>query len=98
VTRFEKRIQSLEQALQLEPTVLFFADGSTAELRGSLHFGRLCRAMGDEKSASPDEQAALGLIRRSVRCQEPGGAHMIELLRAILLSPNEPSPENDPPQ
>jgi hypothetical protein len=85
--KFEKRILKLEKKLNTDPVILFFADGSTKELQG--HSGFLldlfCAYGRSDMTAA---QFALGeLIRQSVRSAEPGGARLIELIRALLHGP-----------
>ena len=87
--RLEKRIRALEAKLITEPVVLYFADGSTRELRGRGDFllSLFHRARGGDLSSRQAEQ--LDFIRRSVSAREPGGAHMTDLLRCFLNGPAE---------
>jgi hypothetical protein len=65
-------------------------DGSVVALPGrSDHMVRLLGGVfgGD----TPEHEAQLDLIRRSTGATEPGGGHLIELIRALLLSPGEES-------
>jgi hypothetical protein len=92
--RFKRRLEKLEKSIQIEPLILSFEDGSTAELPGSTRFiNHLYRLFHDESAASPEERDALDMIRRSISIREPGGGRMIELLRALLLSPVGPKAE-----
>jgi hypothetical protein len=88
--RLEKRIRALEARLIADPLVLCFADGSTRELggRGDFVMGLFHKACGGV-DISPGQAAKLDLIRKSVSAQEPGGAHMVELLRCLLNGPVE---------
>jgi hypothetical protein len=62
--------------------ILYFADGSTRELRGPRDLLlRLLAAACRGDGLSPEQAAQLDLIRRSVDAQEPGGGHMVELVR-----------------
>jgi hypothetical protein len=83
--RLEKRIRALESRLITDPVVLYFADGSTRELRGCGDFllSLLVGACGGA-DLSPGQAAQLELIRQSVYAQEPGGARMTEVLRCLL--------------
>jgi hypothetical protein len=80
--RLEKRIQALESKLMMDPVVLHFADGSTRNLcgRGDFLLSLLQGACGGANLRS-GQAAQLDLIRQSVYAHEPGGGHMIELLR-----------------
>ena len=75
-----------------DPGILHFADGSTKEIRGQGDFVRdLFAKAWSGAELSPVLTAQLDLIRKSVRCEEPDGGHMIELLNSILDAPVEPT-------
>ena len=82
--RLEKRIHALESRLITDPVVLHFADGSTRKMCGRGDF-LLSMALGACGGAdlSSGRATQLDLIRQSVAAQEPGGGHMIELLRIV---------------
>jgi hypothetical protein len=88
--KLEKRIRALEARLTTGAVVLHFADGSTRQIcgRGDFLLGLFPGAFGG-RDFSPAQAAQLELIRRSVDAEEPGGGHMIELLRALLHEPAE---------
>jgi hypothetical protein len=92
--RLEKRIRALEARLVSDPVVLQFADGSTKEIcgRGDFLLDLFCGACSGS-DLGPAHAAQLELIRQSVGAQEPGGGHMVELIRSLLNSPR--SPEDD---
>jgi hypothetical protein len=96
--RFEKRIRALEARMTTDPLVLYFADGSTRELRGPRHFllSLLVGACGGADLSSRQAEQ-LDLIRQSVSAHEPGGGHMTEVLRCCLNGPakDERSPASD---
>ena len=81
------RGDSARAAANYQPVVLYFADGSTAELRGHgdyvlrLYIDCLGRAQ-----LRPQQVEQLDLIRRSVGAREPGGARMTEVVRCILAA------------
>jgi hypothetical protein len=82
---FERRIRALETRMITDPVILHFADGSTRELRGPGDFLlRLFPGVFGKANLSPGQAAQLDLIRQSVRAQEPGGGHMVELLQCLL--------------
>ena len=79
------RLRALETQLTTEPITLAFADGSTATVpSGRNHIAKLlrCAVLGEH---SPE----LDLIARSTTLSEPSGSHLVELARAICLSPTE---------
>lgn len=88
--KLEKRLRALERRMLSDPVVLFFEDGTTRELSGPkgflLHlFCDTCRGAG----LTPGQAEQLDLIRRSVTAREPGGGHMIEVVRCALNAPTE---------
>lgn len=90
--RLEKRIRALEARMLADPVILYFADGSTREIRGHGHF--LLRLFYDACGGgdlSPVQKEQLDLIRRSVSAQEPGGARLTEIIRCFLLGPADAS-------
>ena len=83
--RVEKRVRALEARYIKDPVVLYFADGSTAEVCG--HGDFLLRLLADTCSGGelkPEKAKRLDLVRRSVGALEPGGARLTELLRCVL--------------
>lgn len=82
---FEKRLRALEARLTTEPVVLYFADGSKRELHGPGDLVvRLFRGVFGSADLGPAQTEQLDLIRESVSAEEPGGGHMIELLKCLL--------------
>jgi hypothetical protein len=82
--KFAKRLRALEARLITDPVILHLADGSTRELHGPGDLVlRLFRGVFGA-DLSPVQAAQLDLIRESVSAEEPGGGHMIELLRCML--------------
>jgi len=74
----------LETRYIKDPVVLYFADGSTAEVCG--HGDFLLRLLVDICSGGelrPEQAKLLDLVRRSVGALEPGGARMIEVLHLL---------------
>jgi hypothetical protein len=82
--KFEKRIRALEARMNPDPVILHFADGSTREIcgRGDFLLSLLHGACGGD--LNPGQAAQLDLIGKSVYAQEPGGGHMVELVRSVL--------------
>lgn len=85
----EKRLRALETELTTDALTLTMPDGSTPRLRSHGYIGRLYSGMFGNTDTDPALAGELDLIRRSVDSKEPGGAHMVELLRALLNSPVE---------
>lgn len=86
----EKRLRALETRFIRNPVILYFADGSSRELRGEGDF--LMRLLGDAirgTNMTPGRTAQLDLIRQSVSAKEPGGGHLTELVKSFLGGPDE---------
>jgi len=80
-----RRLDLLEKRLTSEPIVLQMADGRTERLSGRGDYvlnlvARACRG---------DRTPEMALIAQSISSSDPGGAHMIELARALLNGPEE---------
>ena len=95
--KLTRRVQALESTILRDAIVLHFADGSMRALRGPRYFMlRILKAVGDAEGATAWELEQLELIRRCVSAREPGGAHMVELVKVMLLAAeSEPNPEYD---
>jgi hypothetical protein len=79
----QRRLEALEAGLIIERTVLLMPDGRTETLPGDGNymldlFTRACR-----RERTPEME----LIGQSIGSSEPGGAHMIDLVRACLNGP-----------
>jgi hypothetical protein len=87
--RFEKRIRALEKRYMSDPVILYFADGSTQPICGDGDFllTLLTETCGGD--LHPRQAATLKLILESVSAREPGGGHMVELLRILAQEPAE---------
>ena len=78
----------LEKGFSTEPTVLIMPDGRTVSINGPGDY--LMQLLGvavDGEDAGPQQAAHLDLIRRCTASKEPGGGHMVDLIRALLLGP-----------
>jgi|GEM_PF-2579231 len=82
---FKRRLEALERRLVTDPTTLFFEDGSSVQMsgRGDYVLKLFAAACCDQRSRETE------MIARSVRSQEPGGGHMLDLARALLNGPAE---------
>ena len=84
--KLKRRIEALEMGLITDPTILTMPDGRTVTITGPGDY--MVRLLGVVfRGATPAQAAQLDLIRRSTEISEPGGGHMAELVRALLLSP-----------
>ena len=85
-----RRLEALEKDLSSEPIVLLMPDGRTETLPGHNDYvvDLLGRAVGGDRTPEME------LVARSISSTEPGGAHMIDLVRALLNGPvGNPGPE-----
>ena len=81
-----RRLEALEKNLSSgDLIVLLMPDGRTETLPGHNDYvlNLLGRAVGEDRTPEMD------LVARSVSSTEPGGAHMIDLVRALLNGPVE---------
>jgi hypothetical protein len=95
--KLEKRIRALESKSTTGAVILHFADGSTRQIcgRGDFLLSLFPDSSGGQ-NLSPAQAAQLELIRQSVDAEEPGGGHMIELLRALWHGPAEEAAKRPP--
>jgi hypothetical protein len=83
-----RRLEALEKGLITEPTILFMPDGSTVSINGpGEYLGELLGLALGSENVSPEQSAHLELIRRCTGSREPGGAHLVDLIRCFLLGP-----------
>jgi hypothetical protein len=82
--RIEKRIRNLEAKLTPERITLCFDDGTTREIQGPRGFLLKLWPGLSGATLDPDQAEQLDLIRRSIAAEEPGGGHLVELLRALM--------------
>jgi hypothetical protein len=75
-----RRLEALEEQLTSEPIVLLMPNGRTETLSGQNDYvlDLLSRAVRGDRTPEME------LIARSTSSSEPGGAHMIDLVRALL--------------
>ena len=93
--KFQRRLDALEGKFIAEPTVLLMQDGSTVAING--HGDYLLELLGvstGNKPISAEQARQLDLIRHCKSSKEPGGAHMVELIRCFLLGPVEETHES----
>ena len=80
-----RRLEALEQQFTSEPIVLLMPDGRTETLPG--HSDYVLDLLG--RAVREDRTPKMELIAQSKSSREPGGAHMIDLARALLNGPAE---------
>jgi hypothetical protein len=80
-----RRLELLEEQFTGEPVLLKMPDGRTEKLQGRGDFLLDLVA----RSGRGDRTPELELIAQSISSTEPGGGHMIDLVRAFLNGPKE---------
>ena len=83
-----RRLEALEKDLSSEPIILLMPDGRTETLRGDV-LDLFSRAVGGEQTPEME------LISQSISSVEPGGAHMIDVARALLNGPYKTLTDQD---
>jgi len=78
-----RRLEALENQLTSEPIILLMPDGRMETLPG--HSDYVINLL--SRAVRGDRTPAMDLIARSQSSTEPGGAHMIDLVRALLNGP-----------
>ena len=81
--RLNRRLTQLEKQFSSEPIVLQMPDGRTVTLQGNGDYA--VRLLG---AAFGDPTPDLALVAQSTSSTEPGGAHLIDLARALLQGPD----------
>jgi len=82
-----RRLAILERGFSTEPTVLIMPDGSAASINGPGDYLMLLLGVAVDENVSSEQAVHLDLIRRCTASKEPGGGHMVDLIRALLLGP-----------
>jgi hypothetical protein len=87
-TNLRRRLEALEEQLTSEPILLLMPDGRTETLPGHNDYvlNMLSRAVRGDRTPEMER------VARSVSSIEPGGAHMVDLVRALLNGPAENTP------
>jgi hypothetical protein len=86
--KLENRLRALEAQFHADLTILHLPDGSVREICSSADYIRdLFAGALSGAELTTAQTTDLELIRRALRFEEPGGAHMFELMGAILNSP-----------
>ena len=85
--KLSRRLEALEGRYAEEYAILYFADGTTRELRGprGLLVG-LLRAMCRPEVATPQQAETLELIRDCVGSRESGGSHILEVIHCMMVA------------
>jgi|SRR6516162_4709859 len=87
--RIDQRIRRLEARLSPGRITLYFEDSSAKQIHGQRGFLLKLFPGLNGGDLSPVQAKQLDLIRQSTSAQEPGGAHLCDLLRALLPEPTE---------
>jgi hypothetical protein len=88
-TNLRRRLEALEEQLTSEPVLLLMPDGRTETLPG--HNDYVLNLL--SRAVRGDRTLEMELVARSVSSIEPGGAHMVDLVRALLNGPVEAEDE-----
>jgi hypothetical protein len=82
-TNLRRRLEALETQLTSEPILLLMPDGRMETLPGHNDYvlGLLGRAVRGDRTPEME------LVAQSISSAEPGAAHMIDLVRALLNGP-----------
>jgi len=74
-----RRIERIEKHLLIEPILLVMPGGSTERLSGDPNYllGLMMHFL------DGDQVPEMDLIAGSVRSEEPGGAHMVDMVRVL---------------
>jgi len=83
-----RRLEALEKQITTEPIILLMPDGRTETLPG--HSDYVLDLLGH--AVRGERTPEMELITQSKSSREPGGAHMIDLARALLNGPNDDAP------
>jgi hypothetical protein len=80
-----RRLKLLERQFTGEPVLLKMPDGRTEKLqgRGDFLLDLVARSMNGDRTPEME------LIAQSVSSTEPGGGHLVDVVRAFLNGPNE---------
>ena len=80
-----RRLELLEKRISSEPIILKMPDGRTERIcgRGDYLLDLVMR------SVRGDRTPELELIAQSISSTEPGGGHMLDLVRTFLNGPQE---------
>jgi hypothetical protein len=75
-----RRLELLEKRLNRGSIILFMPDGRTETLRGGRYYSLDLFARACNGERTPDME----LIAQSIGSIEPGGAHILDLVRGVL--------------
>jgi hypothetical protein len=83
MSNLRRRLELLEARLITEPIILQMPDGRTETPPGGRK--RVCELLA--RACQGERTPEMELIAQSISSSEPGGGHMIELVRALLNGP-----------
>jgi hypothetical protein len=89
--QLHRRIESLEKQHPRDPIVLQMPDGRIVTLpnRGGYLFNLVLRVLAGERTPEME------LIAQSTSSFEPGGGHMLDIVRAFWPEPKEDATDED---
>ena len=87
--QFFKRLQKLEQIRTDETVWLTLADGRKVTSASADKVMDACARAVYRHSLDAQQQVMVDLVKQSVDVREAGGGRMVEVYRAILLTPEE---------
>ena len=95
--KLNKRLERLEEEFICEPTKLFMPDGTTETIAApKRHLLDLFGVAVSREPGSPQQSKQLDLIEKCIGSEEPGGAHMIDLIRCFQEGPVQDARESEP--
>jgi hypothetical protein len=87
--QYRKRLEKLERTQSSDMARLTLPDGKVVTVLDTGELFRACDREIQGLSLNAEQQALVDLVKQSVDLREAGGGRMIEVYRAILLSPHE---------
>jgi hypothetical protein len=85
--QYSKRLEKLERKQDIDMARLTLPDGKVVTVIDTGELFRACDREIQGLSLNAEEQALVDLVKQSVGSREAGGGSMIEVYRAVLLSP-----------
>ncbi len=86
--KLHQRLERLEKQFISEPTILFMPDGKVVSLTGPNDY--LLTLLGvarEPERATPKQSQHLDQIQKCTGSSEPGGAHLVDLIRCFQHGP-----------
>ena len=87
--QYSKRLEKLERTQSSAMARLALPDGRVITVIDTAELFRACDSEIQGVPLNAEQQALVDLVKQSVKSREAGGGQMIEVYRAVLLSPTE---------